>query len=216
MKLTVVAATGGVGKHVLEQAIAAGHDVTVVARNPSKLPMDIRTVQADLRTTAPDVDGADAVLSCLGATTNAEAGIASAGTRKIVEAMRIAGVRRLIAISASPISTMPSPNRPHPPRHDPGDGLFVRYFGAPLVKAMFRKQYADLAVMEDVLRDSGLDWTAIRPPRLVDKPVTGRYRVAVGENLPGGLAISRADLAHCMLSLVDRTETFQRTVGVAY
>ena len=37
MKLTIVAATGGIGRQLLEQALAAGHDVTAVVRNPGQL-----------------------------------------------------------------------------------------------------------------------------------------------------------------------------------
>jgi uncharacterized protein YbjT (DUF2867 family) len=70
--------------------------------------------------------------------------------------------------------------------------------------------------MEDVLYDSGLDWTIVRPPRLLDKPLTGAYRTAYGQNLRRGLAISRADVAHFMLRAPDQPETIKQTVGVAY
>lgn len=48
MKLTIFAATGGIGSQVLEQAVDAGHDVTAVVRNPAKLRRDVRVVTADL------------------------------------------------------------------------------------------------------------------------------------------------------------------------
>ena len=105
MKLTIIAATGGVGRELLEQAVAAGHDVTTVVRNPQRLPAalratgQVRVVSADMA--APDpaaleaaVAGADAVLSGLGPHSNADAGIAAVGTRAIVAAMKAAGVRR--------------------------------------------------------------------------------------------------------------------------
>jgi len=90
MKLTIFAATGGIGRQILEQALAAGHDVTVVVRNPNKLSGEaVRVVTADMA--APDpaalqaaVQGADAVLSGLGPHSNSSAGIASRGTRAIV------------------------------------------------------------------------------------------------------------------------------------
>ena len=72
MKLTIFAVTGGIGRQLLEQAIAAGHDVTAVARNPQNLsPAPARAVAADLASTDPAalhpaVAGADAVLSALG------------------------------------------------------------------------------------------------------------------------------------------------------
>jgi putative NADH-flavin reductase len=77
------------------------------------------------------------------------------------------------------------------------------------------KPYADLAVMEDVLRASDLDWTVIRPPRLTNRPPTGKYRIAYGESVRGGLGISRADVAHLMLDVLDRPETIKQTVGIA-
>ena len=82
MKLTVFAATGGIGRHLLDQAVAAGHDVTAVARNPRNLSRQARVITTDL--TAPDpavlesaIDGTDAVLSGLGPHPHSDAGIAS-------------------------------------------------------------------------------------------------------------------------------------------
>jgi len=221
MKLTVFAATGGIGRQALEQAVAAGHEVTAVVRNPKKLSREVRVVTADLA--APDpaalesaVKGADAVLSGLGPRSASEAGIAGQGTRAIVQAMKATNVRRIVVVSAAPIGTVPSPGRPNPPKHDPGDGFFVRNLFSPLIKAALRKHFADLALMEDVLRDSGLDWTVVRPPRLTGKPVTGSYRTAYGQNLRRGLFVSRADVAHLMLRVLRQPETVKQAIGIAY
>ena len=182
MKLTIVAATGGIGRQLNEQAISAGHDVTAVARNLQNLsPAPARAVAADLASAdpaalQPAVVGADAVLSALGPRTRADAGVAARGTTVITQAMRAAGVRRIIVVSAAPIGTIPSPGRPHPPRHDPGDGFIIRYLADPIVKRALREHYADLARMEDVLRASDLDWTAVRPPR---------HRLPLSHLLPG-------------------------------
>jgi len=220
MKLTVVAATGGIGRQILEQAVAAGHDVTAVVRSPAKVTADVRVVQADLSRPDPAVlatavKGADAVLSGLGARSRADEGVATRGTRAIAGAMQAAGARRIIVVSAAPVGTVPSPGRPHPPKRDPGDGFFMRHLLAPAVKAVLRSHYADLAEMEDVLRDSGLDWTVVRPPRLTDKPATGRYRTAVGQNVRGGALISRADVAGFMLDLAARPETAGQVLAIA-
>ncbi len=221
MKLTIFAATGGIGRQVLGQALAAGHAVTAVVRNPKKLASEVRVVAADLA--APDpaalesaVEGADAVLSGLGPRSLSEAGIASLGTRAIVRAMKATGARRVVVVSAAPVSTVPSPGRPKPPRHDPGDGFFMRNVLGPLIEAVLRRAYADLALMEDIIRDSGLDWTVVRPPRLTDKPLTGSYRTAYGQNLRRGLIISRADVAHLMLGVLGQPETIGRAIGIAY
>src|SRR5690348_6456343 len=111
MKLTIIAATGGVGRQLLAQALDAGHDVTAVARTPARLPQDLRAavriVTANLASPDPHVlesavAGADAVLSALGPHNNADAGIAAPGTAAIISAMRAARVQRIVAISASP------------------------------------------------------------------------------------------------------------------
>jgi putative NADH-flavin reductase len=221
LKLTIFAATGGIGRQALEQAVAAGHDVTAVVRNPKKLSRQVRTVTADLAT--PDVAalesavaGADAVLSGLGPRSNSEAGIAWRGTRAIVQAMQATDVRRIVVVSAAPIGTVPSPGRPKPPKHDPGDGFFMRNLFGPLVKAALRKHYADLALMEDVLWSSDLDWTIVRPPRLTDGPLTGTYRRAYGQNLRRGFLISRADVAYLMLRALEQPETIKQAIGIAY
>jgi putative NADH-flavin reductase len=225
MKLTIFAATGGIGRQILEQAVDAGHDVTAVVRHPQKLPDElssqIRVVSADLAapdpaTLASAVQGADGVLSGLGPRSKAETGIAARGTQAIVAAMKAAGARRIVVVSAAPIGTVPSPGRPNPPKHDPGDGFIMQHLLNPLVKTALRKNYADLAQMEDILRDSDLDWTAVRPPRLTDKPLTGTYRTAHGQNLRRGLVISRADVAHYMLRAVGQPETIKQAIGVAY
>ena len=223
MKLTIFAATGGIGRQLLEQALAAGHDVTAVVRNPKKLPREeeVRIVTADLAAADPAVlesavAGADAVLSGLGARSNSEAGVASQGTRAIVQAMQATDVRRLVVVSAAPIGTVPSPGLPKPPKHDPGDGFFIRNLLSPLTKAALRKRYADLALMEDVVRESGLDWTLVRPTQLTDKPLSGTYRTAYGRNLRRGLRISRADVAHLMLRALEQPETIKQTIGIAY
>jgi putative NADH-flavin reductase len=224
MRLTIFGATGGIGGQLLEQAIAAGHTVTAVVRDPQKLPPNrngARVVTADLSAPEPAVleaavAGADAVLSGVGPRAMAKAGVAEHGTREIVEAMQAARVRRVVVVSAAPISTVPSPGRPTPPRRDPGEGFFMRNLITPFAKTVMHERYVDLALMEDVLRASDLDWTIFRPPRLTNGALTGAYRTALGQNLRGGALISRADVAHAMLAAVGRSETIRREIGIAY
>jgi putative NADH-flavin reductase len=220
MKLTIIAATGGVGRELLQQALAAGHDVTAVVRNPGKLSRQVRAITTDL--TAPDpaalesaVAGADAVLSGLGPHSNSDAGIASQGTRAIVAAMRANGVQRIVAVSAAPVSTVPGRSNPSPPKHDPGDGFFMRYLFSHVAKARFGKVYADLAQMEDILATSGLDWTVVRPPQLTDKPLTGTYRTAYGQNIRGGWSVPRADVAQFMIAALGQPDTIHQAIGIA-
>jgi putative NADH-flavin reductase len=221
MRLTIFAASGGIGRQTLEQALAKGHDVTAVVRNPKKVSADVRIVAADLSGPDPAVlesaiHGADAVLSGLGPRSMSEVGITERGTRAIVQAMQVENVRRIVVVSAAPVSTVPSPGRPNPPRHDPGEGFFMRNLLSPLIKRVLRKHYADLALMEDTLRQSSLDWTIVRPPRLTSGPLTDAYRTAYEQNLRGGVVIARADVAHFMLSVLEQPETIGKAIGIAH
>jgi putative NADH-flavin reductase len=162
------------------------------------------------------LEGADAVLSGLGSRSAAEAGVATRGTQSIIQAMNENGVRRIVVVSAAPISTVSSPGRPRPPKFDPGDAFVMRYILGPIIKTVLRKHYADLAIMEDKLRESNLDWTIVRPPQLNDAALTRVYRTALGQNLPRGMLISRADVAHLMLRALEQPETIRQTVGIAY
>jgi len=222
MKLTIVGATGGIGSQLLLQAVASGHDVTAIVRNPQRIPdLPVRVVvhdlaAADAASLQAAVGGAGAVLSGLGARSAAEAGVASRGTRALVQAMQATGVRRIVVVSAASVGTVASPSRPNPPRHNPGDGFFMRHLAAPLAKAAFRKHYADLALMEDLLQDSDLDWTVVRPPRLLNGRLTKTYRTADEQNVRAGMFISRADVAHFMLDALEHPETIHRVIGIAY
>jgi uncharacterized protein YbjT (DUF2867 family) len=86
----------------------------------------------------------------------------------------------------------------------------------PVIRRVFAAAYADLAVMERTIMDSGLAWTIARPPRLTDDPHTGTYRVGHGQNVPGGLSVSRADLADALLAALADEQAVRATMGVAY
>ena len=217
MKLTIVAATGGIGRHLLEQALAAGHEVTAVVRHPGRLAVPVRALAADLG--APDpallasaVAGVGAVLSGLGPRNRAEDGIASAGTRAVITAMEATGVRRLVAVSVAGITTRPG-RQPGP---DPGAGWFTRTVLARLARARLHEDYADTARMHQLLRHSDLDWTTVGCPLLTGQPPTGRYRTACKQSVHGGRRIGRADAAAHMLHTLDTPETIRHHMAIAY
>ncbi|MDQ0582821.1 NAD(P)-dependent oxidoreductase [Streptomyces rishiriensis] len=210
MKFTVFGATGGIGREVVRQALDAGHEVTAVVRDPARLTVAggrLEVVRADLTDPAalrPAVTGRDAVLSGLGARSRKDAGVAARLTRTVLSALEAEGVRRLLVVSAGPVGPEPE-----------GDGVLDRTVRG-IVSAALKDVYADLREMEAELARSAADWTAVRPPRLQDKPVTGSYRTVVGGFPRRGRFIGRADVAHSMLAMVADEGTVKQGVGVAY
>ncbi|MHA6626237.1 NAD(P)-dependent oxidoreductase [Pseudonocardia sichuanensis] len=221
MHLTIVGATGGIGRHVVDQALAAGHAVTAAVRNPQNVDRDVSAVAVDLARPDPAalrsaVEGADAVLSCLGPRGRHEYGVVSTGTEAILAAMQDTGCRRIIAISGAGVSTAATPARPHPPKREPGAGLYNQYFATPLARLAVGSHFVDVAKMEDLLRASGFAWTALRTPYLTNSALTGRYRTAVERNVRRGVRLSRADAAHLMLRALGERSTFGRAIAAAY
>ncbi|UKY53640.1 NAD(P)-dependent oxidoreductase [Streptomyces inhibens] len=210
MKLTVLGASGGVGRQLVTQALADGHEVTAALRSPQKLTVRherltvARADALDAASVKTVIDGADAVLSGIGqAGRHDPLRPASTSARAVVEAMTAAGVRRLVVVSAAPLN-----------RTGAGQSFLTRRVFSPLLWAVLKELYTDLERMEAVLRDSDLDWTAVRPPRLLDKPGEGRYRHAV-EAGPAGATLARADVARAMLDFVDDPQTYGHAVGIS-
>ncbi|AJT63414.1 hypothetical protein T261_1729 [Streptomyces lydicus] len=210
MKLTVLGASGGVGRHLVSHALADGHEVTAALRSPQKLTVRherltvVRADPLDAASVKTVVDGADAVLSGMGQVGRHDPlRPASTSARAAVEALSATGVRRLLVVSAGPLN-----------RTGAGQPMLTHRVFGPLLWAVLREIYTDLERMEAVLRDSDLDWTAVRPPRLLDKPGEGRYRHAV-EAGPSGSVITRSDVARAMLDFVSDPATFRHTVGIS-
>lgn len=212
MRLTVLGATGGTGREIVRQGLDAGHEVTAVVRDPARIPVRhdrLAVARADVFDAGalePAVKGADAVLSALGhRSIRDDTPLCADAARATIAAMRATECRRLLVVSAVPV-----------PRHDPGNrgpgGAIVR----PVLRLVFRRGYADLGVMEDLVRAAGdLEWTILRPPRLTDKPATGRARTALNQNVAGGYSVSRADLAAEMLLRVTDARSARAAVGIA-
>ncbi|MFJ3796597.1 NAD(P)-dependent oxidoreductase [Streptomyces sp. NPDC090088] len=209
MHLTVFGATGGIGREIVRQALASGHQVTAVVRDPAGLTVTgsgLQVVRADLtdpETIRPALTGRDAVLSGLGARVRKDAGVATRLTRTVLAAMEAEQVRRLLVVSAAPVGPQPQA------------GLLDRA-ALGVVSAILKDIYVDLGEMEAELSRSGTDWTSVRPPRLQNKPLTGTYRSVIGGFPPKGRFIGRADVAHAMLAMITDEGTVKQGVGVAY
>jgi len=207
MKLVVFGATGTVGNVLVKQALAAGHQVTAFARHPEVLagtdrnltrrPGDVLDPAAVNRA----VRGQDAVLVVLGA--GRKGGVRAAGTENIVQAMKAEGVERLICMStlgagdSAPLLT-----------------FFWKYimFGLLLKDAL-----ADHEEQERTVRESGLDWTIVRPGAFANGEPTGVYRHGFSADTKGlKLKISRADLAEFLLRQVTDMTYLKQAPGISY
>jgi len=210
MELTIFGATGATGTCLTEQALAAGHQVTAVVRDPARMSVPahagLRVVTADLMDPAAiseSVAGAGAVLAAFGPRGTGPTTVLREGTRSVIEAMHKEGTRRLVSLSGSIVA-------------DEGEGPVLRYLVKPLARSTFMRHVnEDMTGAEEEVRESGLDWTIVRPPRLTNEPASGTYRTAIDRNLPRGLTVSRADLAAYLLAIIGDPATIHHHIGIA-
>ncbi|MFC3996997.1 NAD(P)-dependent oxidoreductase [Nocardiopsis sediminis] len=209
--LVVFGASGGTGRALVDQALARGQDVTAVVRDPARLEVDherLTVVTADVADpgeVADAIRGARVVASALGGASRATPAVCAPAVANMIKAMRGGAARRLLVVSAAPVQ-----------HGGAGERLLYRATVKQVLRAVLRRNYADLAAMEHEVRASGLDWTIFRPPQLTDGPATGHYRTAADANVPGGYVISRADLAAEMLRAAESPTTMGRTIGIGY
>ncbi|MCW4458788.1 NAD(P)-dependent oxidoreductase [Microbacterium sp. MPKO10] len=209
MKLLMLGATGGTGAALLDQAVAAGYDVTVIARTPANVHASddaVTLVQGDVLEPGPWQDIAaehDTLLSCLGSTDRRHpTTVYSRGTVNALTAMGTKPERRLVCLSSAGLDApadMPLPQK-----------LVTRL----IIQRLYRHGYADMRRMEAALRDEEARWTIVRPPMLTNAPGTGRYRTAIDGSLPNMRSVPRADLAHYMLTAIDNPSTWRAIVEI--
>jgi putative NADH-flavin reductase len=210
MKLTIFGATGATGTCLTQQALAAGHHVRAVVRDPARFTVPahplLQVVTADVMN--PDsivaaIAGSDAVVTAIGPRGTGPTTVIQDSARAVIAAMEKAGSRRLLMLSGSIVA-------------DDGDSPFLRYLLKPLARRTFlRHVCADMQAGEGAVRDSDLAWTIARPPRLTSKPPAGRFRTAMDRNVPHGFSVPRADLAACLLTLADDPASLRKHIGIA-
>ncbi|CAA9269086.1 MAG: hypothetical protein AVDCRST_MAG57-2970 [uncultured Blastococcus sp.] len=207
MRVLVLGAGGKTGGAVVEQAQAAGHQVTAFVHHAGDYagPAGVDVAQGDATDAdvlAAAVAGHDAVIDTIGgktpykSNTTLEADVA----RAVIAAMTRSGVRRLLVTSSVGV----------------GDSLANGTLGLRvLLKTFLRGSTADKGAMEGAVTASGLDWTIARPAILTDKAATGTVRTfdpATGEK---ARRISRVELAAWLVAQLDHSDNVRRAVTVA-
>ena len=207
MQVAIFGATGTTGRFVLTEALARGHRVGALVRDPDALERhdgldlvvgDVLDPEAVEKTIA----GSDAVVSLLGAGMRRTT-VRTDGTRVIVEAMQRMGVSRLISQSVFGLgdSSASLPRR-------------WRLLVKPL---LLRNAYGDHAGQEAIVAASGLDWTITRPVSLRDTEPTGRYLDGPAHAMTDiTLRIGLADLARFTLDQLDDDTYLHRRPGISY
>lgn len=192
MRIVVFGANGGVGRRAVQVAAGGGHQVVAAARTLAAGLPGVQPAVVDVRDAGAVrwvVEGADALLWCVGVTKRSGPGVGREGLPHAVGAAQEFGVSRLVTVSGAGV-TLPDDHKG---------------FGARLVSGLTRRLAADLVADKEAehtaLAASDLDWTEVRPPRLVDTDAPESWVLV--ERAPGLTAkpVTKTDVARAMLSL---------------
>jgi len=203
MKVLVFGANGKTGGLVVERALAQGHEVTVLVRDATKFRKEgVRVLSGDA-TSAEDVlsavQGQDALIDTIGGTTPYKATrLESGSARNMIRAMQVAGSRRLVVVSMMGIGE----SRSQAP-------FWYKYL---LMTTFLRGSTEDKTLMEEAVRESGLDYVIVRPPILADTASEGGVQVL--ENGSIGHKVTRMDLANFLVDQLGSEEYLRRAVTV--
>lgn len=200
MKITLFGATGDLGQELLEQALAAGHETTVLVRNPRKLSAAQRKrvtlvqgdglVAEDVRRALPDDTAA--VLFAVGVDEKTSPpDLCTDVTRHILAVMRERGLQRFIWCGGG------SNFRPE---DDITFGArFVRWFSERFLKHRHTDKEHQLDLLDGV---TDIDWYGIRPLQMNAGQRREQYRLGFNR-FSGFSKITFADCAHAMLGMLE-------------
>ena len=194
MNIAIIGATGKTGRVLVQQALDKGHQITVIVRDPNRLPQP--TTKLNIIAGNFDNKGAlqaclkdqDAVYCLLGSKDlYKNTGVRTAGTRAIIEAMETTGVQRLVVMSAMGVGESWK-----------NLSLFNKFLFAAFMPAA-RQDHED---QEALVKSSSLEWTIIRPSGLVNTPEVSSYEA--GPDIRSKTSqISRSNVADFMLKVVE-------------
>ncbi|XP_019631739.1 PREDICTED: flavin reductase (NADPH)-like [Branchiostoma belcheri] len=215
MKLAVFGASGSTGVELVKQALAQGHDVTALVRDPDKMAglvpnKDLKIEKIDLSsadTVEPHLQEKDAVLSCLGSYSwFGSVTLYTDSMGVIVTAMRKNNIKRLVCITSW--YTTDTPLDPAP--------FLIRWIINPF---FLGRVLTNMAQMEEYLQGcEDIDFTAVRPPMLTTGPVTDmEFNTAEGQQVhdrDGMRGMRHADVARFMLSILSSEEWMRKCVAV--
>lgn len=209
MNIVIFGANGGVGRCLVEQALALGYQVTAAVRQPANITithprlrvLPCNVLNADSVKQA--LVGQDVAFCTLGTHAKGAITLYSAGAHNIVQGMQACQVSRLIFLSNFGIL---------------GE-VAQDIWGAALlflIRWFIPYTLADHRRALEEIREQAPEWVLVRPLPLTNAPKTGHYRIAVNDLPASGKQIARADVADFMLRQATSNDYLCKVPAIAY
>lgn len=209
MKILIIGASRGIGKALMECALEENNEVTVLARNPSKITANHTQLSVlegdilDVNSISSALKDQDAVCSCIGCPiTFKPVDLFSRGAENIVAALTGKGEKKYVTVTGIGAGD----SKGH------GGFLYDKIFNPLFLKTI----YQDKDREEEIIKNSPLDWLIVRPAGLTNGPRTGIYHVINDMSGVTMKRISRQDVADFILRELQEPSNFGRTPLLTY
>lgn len=197
MRILIVGASKGIGLETTRQALEAGHQVRALARSATGMALadpKLEKVRGDALN-GPEVEvalrGVDVVIQTLGVGLGdlcRPVYLFSDATRILIAAIKAQGVKRLISVTG----------------FGAGDSqASISWLQRLPFRIVFGRAYDDKSTQERLIKESGLDWTIVRPGVLTAGPRTGRYKVLAEAHQWRNGIISRSNVAEFLVRQIE-------------
>jgi putative NADH-flavin reductase len=208
MNITIIGASAGLGLETVKRGLDRNHSITTLSRTGIEIEENSSlneiignaTNKADVLNS---IQGADALIVTLGTGKNMKATTLFSDFAKLIVEIHSENKLTIPIIFVTGFGAGESKN-------------YVSWLVRMFLKYMLKDVYADKTKMEEIITHSDLNWTAVRPGRLLEKPLTEKYRTEnklfKGINIGG---INRADVADFLIKQAERQTELKKYVGIS-
>jgi putative NADH-flavin reductase len=208
MNITIIGASGGIGLETVKRGLNRNHTITTLSRseikieknNSLKMILGDATHKADL---LKSIQNTEAIIVTLGTSKNMKTTTLFSDFAKLIVEIHRETKINVPFIFVTGFGAGESKN-------------YVPWLVKIFLKYMLKDVYADKTKMEEIITASDLNWTVVRPGRLLDKELTEKYRVEnklfKGINIGG---INRADVADFLMKQAENQTALKKYIGIS-
>jgi putative NADH-flavin reductase len=208
MNITIIGASAGLGLETVKRGLNRNHSITTLSRSEIQLEeknslntiLGDATIKADL---LKSIENAEAIIVTLGTSKNMKATTLFSDFAKLIVEIHKEHKIDVPFIFVTGFGAGESKN-------------YVSWLVKLFLKYLLKDVYADKTKMEEIITNSDLNWTVVRPGRLLDKELTEKYRIEnklfKGINIGG---INRSDLADFLIKQAEKQTELRKFVAIS-
>lgn len=208
MNITVIGASAGIGLETVKRGLIRKHSITTLSRSEILLDnnkslhviLGDATHKADL---LKSIQNADALIVTLGTRKNKDATSLFSDFARLIVEIHQENKIKIPFIFVTGFGAGDSKN-------------YVSWIVKLFLKYLLKDVYADKTNMEEIITSTDMNWTVVRPGRLLDKGLTAAYRIEnklfKGINIGG---INRADVADFLIKQAEQQTELKKYVAIS-